>query len=158
MKDACQRYLEDPDANPGHLAECEQCRALFDTLGLSVEERAVSVGTLPLAPWEGASYRAWPLVSAGVVLLLGVVTSLFYWLVLLLLVAVGVCFWAGVSPLRVAESSLVTTADTYGYIAGVANAVREASLVWQIGFGFAFVAVNTALVLLLRRAPRGIDA
>src|SRR5947208_2859766 len=49
MKDHCQRYLEDPEANPGNLAECEQCRALFDTLGLSAETRPVSVGALPLA-------------------------------------------------------------------------------------------------------------
>ena len=144
MKDACQRYLEDPEANPGHLAECEQCRALFDTLGLSVEERPVSVGALPLAPWEGATYRAWPLVAAGALLLF--------------VVAIAVCFWAGVPPLRIVESSLIKIADWYGFVGGAAGALREASIVWQIGFGLLFITVNTALVLLLRRAPRGIDA
>lgn len=144
MKDACQRYLEEPEANPGHLAECEQCRALFDTLGLSVEERPVAVGTLPLAPWEGASHRPWPLVAGGALLLF--------------VVALGVCFWAGVPPLRIVQSSLSTMQNARGAIFGAATALREASLMWQIAFGLLFVAVNTALVLLLRRAPRGIDA
>ena len=144
MKDACQRYLEDPEASPGHLAECEQCRALFDTLGLSVEDRPVAVGTLPLAPWEGASHRPWPLVAGGALLLL--------------VVAIGVCFWAGVPPLRIVQSSLSTMQNARGAISGAAAALREASLMWQIAFGLLFIAVNTALVLLLRRAPRGIDA
>ena len=144
MKDACQRYLEDPEANQGHLAECEQCRALFDTLGLSVEERPVSVGALPLAPWEGATYRAWPLVLGGVALLLAVVIAL--------------CKWLGVAPLTIVQSSLISLADVYGQIAGYAAALREASILWQMAFGVLFLVVNAALVLLLRRAPRGIDA
>jgi hypothetical protein len=144
MKDACQRYLEEPEANPGHLAVCEHCRALFDTLGLSVEERPVSVGALPLAPWEGASHRPWPLVAGGALLLF--------------VVAIAACFWAGVPPLRVVQSSLTTMQNARGFVSGAAIALREASLVVQVGFGLLFVAVNTALVLLLRRAPRGIDA
>lgn len=144
MKDACQRYLEDPEGNPGHLEECAQCRELFDTLGLSVEERPVSVGSLPLAPWEGATYRPWPLVIGGALLLFGV--------------AIGVCFWAGVSPQRVLQSSLSTMRNARGFVSTAAASLREASLAVQVGFGLLFVAVNTALVLLLRRAPRGIDA
>jgi hypothetical protein len=38
-----------------------------------------------------------------------------------------------------------------------AERLREASTVWQIGFGALFLAVGSALVVLLRRAPRGID-
>lgn len=144
MKDACQRYLENPESNPGHLAGCEQCRALFDTLGLSVEQRPVSVGALPLAPWEGASHRAWPLVLGGALLLLAV--------------ALLVCLRAGVPPLRVAQSSLTMMQWARGQIASYAVALQEASIAVQIAFGAVFVAVNTALVLLLRRAPRGIDA
>ena len=144
MKDACQRYLEDPEGNPGHLAECEQCRALFETLGLEVEERPVSVGHLPLAPWEGAGHRSWPLAGGGALLLL--------------VVTVGVCLWAGVTPRRVLEMPLTTVQNARGFVTGAAAALREASLVVQVGFGLLFVAVNTALVLLLRRAPRGIDA
>jgi len=36
--------------------------------------------------------------------------------------------------------------------------VRNAPTTWQITIGVLFVIVNTVLVLLLRRAPRGIDA
>jgi hypothetical protein len=144
MKDDCQRYLEDPEAHAGHLAQCENCRALFDTLGLPVDERPLSVGNLPLAPWEGASHRAWPLVAGGVGLLLAV--------------AAAVCYWAGVAPLRVLQSSLATVQNTRTMISGAATALREASLVMQVSFGLLFIAVNTALIFLLRRAPRGIDA
>jgi hypothetical protein len=38
------------------------------------------------------------------------------------------------------------------------TAVRNAPLTWQVTIGVLFVVVNTILVLLLRRAPRGIDA
>src|SRR5947207_14516805 len=100
MKDACQRYLEDPEANQGHLAECEECRALFDTLGLAVDERPLSVGHLPLAPWEGASFRPWPLVLGGVALLLAVVIAL--------------CYWLGIAPWSIAYSSVIMMVDVYG--------------------------------------------
>ena len=144
MKDACQRYLEDPEANPGHLADCAECRALFDTLGLAADERPLAVGTLPLAPWEGASYRAWPFVLGSIALLL--------------VVAIALCYWLGIAPWSIAYSSAITMADIYFEIGAYASALKEASIIWQIGFGFLFIVVNAALVLLLRRAPRGIDA
>jgi predicted anti-sigma-YlaC factor YlaD len=143
MTDACQRTLEDPEANAAHLAECEECRALFDTLGLAVDEQPIAVDALPLAPWEGASHRAWPLVAGGVALI-GI--------------AVALCIALGAHPVEILQRALVPTVDTYGLIAGYAEALRQASIAWQIGFGVLFVAVNAALVLLLRRAPKGIDA
>jgi predicted anti-sigma-YlaC factor YlaD len=143
MKDACQRYLEEPEAHARHLAECEDCRALFDTLGISVDNRPVAVESLPLAPWEGATHRSWPLVAGGALLVLAV--------------AVGVCLWAGVPPLRIVQSSLGMLQAVRSSIMSASEFLREKP-VWQVGFGFAFVAVNTVLVLLLRRAPRGIDA
>ena len=143
MKDACQRYLEDPEANSGHLAECEECRALFDTLGISVDERPISVGTLPLAPWEGATHRSWALIAGGVALVA---------------IALMLCIVLGVHPLDLVQRPLVSMADAYGQIAAYASALREASIVWQIAFGVVFVVINAVLVLLLRRAPRGIDA
>lgn len=143
MKDACQRYLEEPEAQAGHLAECEDCRALFDTLGGAVSDRAVSVGALPLAPWEGASHRSWPVVAGGALLLL--------------FVAAGVCAWAGVPPGRVVESSLGSMQALQALVMGAPDALRG-KIGWQVGVGLGFLIFNTALVLLLRRAPRGIDA
>jgi predicted anti-sigma-YlaC factor YlaD len=143
MKDACQRYLEDPETNSGHLAECEECRALFDTLGLAVNERPISVGTLPLAPWEGATHRSWGLTAGGFALVA---------------IALMLCIVLGVRPLDLVQRPLASMADRYGQIAAYASALREASVVWQIAFGVVFVVINAVLVLLLRRAPRGIDA
>jgi len=144
MKEACQRYLEEPEAHAGHLADCEDCRALFDTLGVPVENRAVRVDALPLAPWESAAHRSWPLIAGGALLVL--------------VVAVAVCAWAGVPPLRVVQSSLSAITGARVTIGAAAATLRQASLVWQVAFGLFFVAVNTVLVLLLRRAPKGIDA
>lgn len=143
MKEACQRYLEEPETHPGHLAECADCRALFETLGLPLDAEPLPVGALPLAPWEGASHRPWPLVAGGALLVL--------------VVAVAVCFWAGVPPLRVVQSSFAAMTTARTTINSAADALRQASTVWQIAFGFLFIAVNTALVVLLRRAPRGIN-
>jgi hypothetical protein len=144
MKDACQRYLEDPEAHAEHLAGCEDCRALFDSLGIAIDTPAVKVDALPLAPWEGASHRPWPLVAGGALLVL--------------VVAAAVCAWAGVPPLRVVQSSITALTGARVTIGNAATALRQASLVWQVAFGLFFVAVNTVLVLLLRRSPRGIDA
>src|SRR5689334_2731121 len=116
MKDACQRYLEDPEANAGHLTECEDCRALFDTLGLAVDERPLSVGALPLAPWEGASHRSWPLVAGGVAVIA---------------IAVLLCIALGVSPVALVQRPLASMSDAYGQISAYATALREASIVWQ---------------------------
>ena len=143
MKDACQRYLEEPEAHAGHLAVCEHCRALFDTLGLQVDVQPPPAGALPLAPWEGASHRPWPLVAGGALLVL--------------IVAVAVCVWAGVPPLRVVQSSFRAMTSARTTISSAAEALRQASTIWQIAFGLLFIAVNTALVVLLRRAPRGIN-
>ena len=70
-RESCQRYLEDPEANASHLAECAECRALADGLvedsipPPSGQAGRLSSTSLPLAPWEGAAHRSWPLVAAG---------------------------------------------------------------------------------------------
>jgi len=143
MKEACQRYLEEPEAHANHLAECAECRALFDTLGIAADTRAVKVDALPLAPWEGASHRPWPLVAGGALLLL--------------VVAGAVCAWAGVPPMRVVQSSLGGVQAMQALVMGAPDALRG-KIGWQVGIGVGFLIFNTALVLLLRRAPRGIDA
>jgi len=144
MNDRCRRFLEDPEANSAHLAECAECRTLFDQLNTPVADAAVDVMTMPLAPWEGASYRAWPLVLTGAVTIL--------------VIALALCAAVGISPLRALTIGLNSGAAARASILAAADAVRSASMLWQVGFGALFVLVNTALVLLLRRAPRGIDA
>lgn len=140
--DSCLRYLEDPEANAGHLEECAECRALFGEHDVPVKPLALDA--LPLAAWEGASHRAWPLVLAGFV-----VASI---------AAVVLCFIAGMTPLQVVERSFRSVQSMRAFVFTSADALREASRGAQIAFAAAFLVVNGVLFALLRRSPRGIDA
>ena len=144
MNDRCRPFLEDPEANMTHLAECAECRALFDQLNTPVAGASLDAMALPLAPWEGASHRAWSLVLAGAVAIL--------------VIAIALCAAVGISPLRALTIGLNSGVAARASILAAADAVRNASILWQVAFGALFLLVNAALVLLLRRAPRGIDA
>lgn len=143
MNEACQRYAEDPEANAAHLQECAECRAIYGMLNAPIESKPMNVNALPLAPWEGAAYRSWPLVIGGALVVLAV--------------AFVLCAAAGISPLRAVAVGM-SASPLRGYIISAADALRGASVIWQVAFGFGFILVNTLLVLLLRRAPRGVDA
>lgn len=150
--EACARYLEDPEAHSAHLEECAKCRALAAGLDNSQplddeRARAIHIETLPLAPWEGSSHRAWPIAIGGALAVLSVASGLF--------------LIAGVSPLdgvvhAVASSvpSLDALLTLFHFASG---AVQHAPAKLQIGIGLSFLAVNALFILLLRRAPRGID-
>lgn len=144
-QDACQRYLEDPEANAGHLETCAECRAVDAALAAkAVDAAPISLDSLPLAPWEGSSHRAWPLV-------LGAAAAV-------IIIAFALCDLAGISPLHVAESSLTSMEARRGLLRNATEWLRAAPAAWQAAFGLAFIVVNALLVVLLRRAPRGIDA
>jgi hypothetical protein len=140
--DSCLRYLEDPEANAGHLADCAECRALFG--GEDVPTKPLSLDELPLAPWEGASHRAWPLVIGGAVVAM--------------IAAAVLCVIAHMTPLQLLESSFKSIQSMRAFVFTSADALREASRGAQIAFVAAFIVVNAVLVALLRRSPRGIDA
>lgn len=149
MKTAgCQRYLEDPEGNASHLDTCADCRAFFAELEAplpaAAERPTITVDELPLAPWEGASHRPWPLILGGAVAVLALAAALF--------VA------SGVSPVVVLRRlvpsfDLITTIVRMG-----SDAVQHAPAGLQIGLAVSFLVVNTIFFLLLRRAPKGIDA
>ena len=146
IRDACQTYMEDPDADPRHVETCAECRTVSAALAAKadVEPKPISLDALPLAPWEGSSHRAWPLVlgAAAVVII----------------IALALCDAAGLSPLHVAESSLASIDARRGLLRSASDWLRGAPAMWQVAFGLAFVVVNALLVVLLRRAPKGIDA
>ena len=144
--DPCQRYLEDPEANADHLQSCAKCRAEAAALAAKseVEAPSIDLDALPLAPWEGSSHRPWPLVLGG--------TAIVVIVALVLLDA------AGMSPMHVAEGSLASMDAIRGLLNRAALSLRGASIGTQVAFGVAFLIVNALLVVLLRRAPRGIDA
>ena len=145
--ESCQRYLEDPEGNASHLGTCEECRALFAPDDIAVKESVLSVDALPMAPWEGASHRSWPLtIATGVVVLFSAVTLF---------------LMAGMAPVTGLLRSLSTAIPSADLILSasrlVGNGLQHAPLTWQLAIGAGFIAVNTVFILLLRRAPRGID-
>lgn len=143
MRPDCERFFEDPDAHAGHLDRCADCQAVFGAADL--KSRAIDVDALPLAPWEGASYRSWPLVLGGALTLFVLATALF-------LMAGGPERGAMQILSSIPSVDLVMRAmQMFG------SAVREAPRGWQIAVVVSFFAVNAVLLLLLRRAPRGID-
>jgi hypothetical protein len=139
MNDPCQRYAEDPEANAAHLRECAKCREIYGQLDAPIVSQAVRVDVLPLAPWEGAGYRSWPLVIGGVLAMLAI--------------ALGLCALAGISLAAAIRAG--ARLDWRALLEMANGAVRPLG---PIGFAVLFVVVNTLLVALLRRSPRGIDA
>jgi hypothetical protein len=109
-----------------------------------VDAAPISLDSLPLAPWEGSSHRAWPLV-------LGAAAAV-------ILIAFVLCDLAGISPMHVAESSITSMEARRDLVRNATEWLRAAPAAMQVAFGVAFIVVNALLVLLLRRAPRGIDA
>ena len=144
--EGCEKYLEDPEANAAHLRTCAKCNAEAIALAeqADVVPPPIDLNALPLAPWEGSQYRAWPLVlgTAAVVAI----------------VALALLDAAGMSPLHVVEGSLTSMEAMRTQLNRAATSLRAASLGAQIAFGVAFLVVNGFLIALLRRAPRGIDA
>lgn len=144
--EGCQRYLEDPEANAAHLRTCAKCNAEAMALAekADVAPPSIDLNALPLAPWEGSSHRAWPLVlgTAAVVVI----------------VALALLDAAGMSPLHVVEGSLTSMEAIRTQLNRAATSLRAASLGAQVAFALAFIIVNGLLIVLLRRAPRGIDA
>ena len=140
----CQRYLEDPEAHEAHLSECAECREVFEQLDAKVSHQSVRVDALPLAPWEGAGFRSWPLV-AGVALTV-------------VAVAAAIFAAAGASPASVLgdafRAAFPSMDVVFSFLQLARGVVQTAPLVVIV----LFVAVNAILVALLRRAPKGLDA
>ena len=139
----CDDYLQDPEANAAHLESCPACRAIADELAMEVDvqPRAIALDALPLAPWEGASHRTWPLVAAGfaAVLILAVV----------LFIAAGITSPAGAAQAIVSEVPPVQGLLQLFRHTGTALGAPVVAVL--------FIAINTILLLLLRRSPKGID-
>ncbi len=134
----CDEYLNDPEANAAHLETCEVCRVMeSNDLDVHVEPRPMNLDALPLAPWEGASHRTWPLVGAGVV---AAVT---------LLIVLSAA--AGVSPVDAISSSLPPIDALMAFLQLTGRAIGGPLI------AVLFVVINTILFFLLRRAPKGAD-
>ena len=144
----CEDYFEDPEKNAAHLDTCALCRALEeDTDAVAIEHRPLNVDALPLATWEGASHRTWPLVAAGVVSVLVLAIALF--------------LAAGTPPLRgiarAVTSSVTSFEAATKFFQLFGTGLHSAPMLVHVTIAVLFVFINTLLFLLLRRAPRGID-
>ena len=135
----CDEYLQDPEGNAEHVRTCAMCQALTEELDDEVEvrPRPLSLDALPLAPWEGAKHRTWPLVGAG---LLAVFT-----------LAIVLSAAAEVSPVTAVTASMpsIQALLTFFQLTGRAMGAPVVAVL--------FVVINSVLFLLLRRAPRGAD-
>jgi len=135
----CEEYLEDPDANAAHLESCATCRAIDAELAeeVAVQHRPLNVAALPLAPWEGASHRTWPLVAAG--------------LLAAFALAIVLSAYAGISPVAAVTSQMPSLEALLTFLELTRRAIGGPLV------ALLFVAINTILFLLLRRAPKGVD-
>jgi hypothetical protein len=144
----CEDYFEDPEKNAAHLETCELCRALeSDVDAVDIEPRPLSLDTLPLATWEGAAHRTWPLVAVGAVSVLVLAIALF--------------LAAGTPPLRgiarAVTSSVTSFEAATKFFQLFGTGLHSAPTLVHVTIAVLFVFINTVLFLLLRRAPRGID-
>lgn len=145
----CEDYLQDPEANAAHAETCAACRAITEELDdeIVVQARPIALDALPMASWEGASHRTWPLVAAGVAAMS--------------ILAVVLFLAAGISPLSGiarAVTSAVPSLDLMVNLSHLAGgALHKAPMAWHVAIAVSFLAINTILFLLLRRAPKGID-
>jgi hypothetical protein len=143
----CEAYFEDPEKNAAHLETCAVCRALEEDSELAIQHRPLSVDALPLATWEGASHRTWPLVAVG--------------LVSALVLAVALFLAAGTPPLRGIARAMASGVTSFEavtkFVQLFGNGLHSAPMLVHVTIAVLFVFINTLLYLLLRRAPRGID-
>lgn len=135
----CEEYLQDPEANAAHLESCALCRSIEEDLGdeIEIQPRALNLDALPMASWEGASHRTWPLVIAGLV------SSLT--LTIILSAA------AGISPVSAVTQSMPSIDALLTILQLTGNAMGKPLVV------VLFVAINAILFFLLRRSPKGAD-
>lgn len=152
----CEDYFENPELNAAHLDRCAECRTLHEALedsaaddagDIGLEPRPISVDALPLAAWEGASHRTWPLVAAGALSVLSLAIVLF--------------LAAGTPPLRgiahAVTSSVTGFEAASKFFSHLGSGIHSAPAHMHVIFGVLFVVINSLLYLLLRRAPKGID-
>ena len=154
----CRQFRENPEAHSAHPEQCDLCAAILDE-ATELDRRIAEAGSpdlkaleldsrsLPLAPWEGASERAWPLA------VLGALALVFMAVILFLL--------SGVSPtdgFRAVLMSQLPRLELFEFAAVAGEGLRAAPMRVHVLIFGAFVVVNILFIRLLRRAPRGVDA
>lgn len=153
----CDSFLEDPEAHAGHARTCESCGALRKDLDRidsildngrleSIPARNLAAEAPPLAPWEGASDRAWPLVILSAAILLFAATAFF--------------MLSGIAPIRgfaeAVSQSVFPRVNVVSVGTAWARTLQRAPAGIHLILGLSFIAINVLFVFLLRRQPKGI--
>lgn len=152
--ESCQTFLNDPENHTEHVRSCPRCAALMSGLepGALQEPsgsliRTFAPESLPIAEWEGAAHRNWPLVF-----LTG----------LAIVAAAAIGFMAaGISPVAGVSQSIqamIPTTLSLRLAQHFGNSLHRAPMSFHVMVLFSFVTVNLLLVLLLKRSPKGVDA
>ena len=152
MNTDCHKYLEDPETHADHLAGCASCRAMAEELDARLNEGKavvpVRIETLPLAPWEGAAHKSWPLAIGVILGVMAMVAALFA--------------MAGLSPVATLADAFRSSVPSVEILSSIIRlapgAIQNAPAGLQIAIVISFIVINALLFLLLRRAPKGIDA
>lgn len=149
MTARCELYLENPEQHRDHLAGCESCRRLENWLNVGPDSDgrvSAVISRLPVAPWEGAAYRAWGIVAAAAALVVLGATALF--------------LMSGVSPVEgflTVLRSLLPGFDVSHFTNSIPQMLREAPIQFHLVVLTAFILVNAVFFLMLRRPPKGYD-
>jgi hypothetical protein len=144
----CDEYLQDPETHATHIESCEVCRAMFEELDeeVPIQSRPLDLEALPMASWEGASHRTWPLVAAGLLSVFVLAAVLF--------------MAAGTSPLRGISKALLSAVPSLDLMVNLSQlaggALHNAPMLWHVSIAVSFLLINTVLFLLLRRPPKGV--
>ena len=154
MTDRCEHSREDYERLVAEAERCQSCAAYlreveeFDAVVPALDESAVRLdpAKLPIAPWEGAAHRSWPLLLASLVLAAIVAALLFS--------AAGIGIGEGLrgTVQAMARGNMLRLAAAFG------ESVRQAPMQFHVLIFAAFFGINFILIRLLRRPPRGADA
>jgi hypothetical protein len=157
---SCRQFRGDPEAFSTHPESCVACAGILEEITQFDREFAAHATlqgvpslepldsrNLPIASWEGASERAWPLA------VLGALALVFLAVILFLL--------SGISPaegFRAALMSQLPRFELFEIASVVGEGLRAAPLRVHVLILVGFTVINVIFLWLLRRAPRGVDA
>lgn len=154
MTDACQHPRDDYERLVAEAERCENCAEYLreidglDAVVPPVEAEGLRIdpARLPIAPWEGAGHRSWPLLLASLILAAIVAALLFS--------AAGIGIGEGVrgTVQAMARGNMLRLAAAFG------ESVRQAPMQFHVLIFAAFFGINFILFRLLKRPPRGADA
>lgn len=157
---SCRQFRGDPEKFSTHPETCGSCAAILEEITEFDREFASRAAisdvpplapldsrTLPIAQWEGAGERAWPLAVLGALALVFLAVMLF--------------LLSGISPadgFRAALMSQLPRFELLEVASVVGEGLRTAPLRVHLFILAGFTVINVIFVRMLRRAPRGVDS